>query len=257
MKKLIEFILLTVLRDKFYLSLLIILMAIFGLSNFIGSLALTECNQMKLVYFMFLSRIIVISGIIIFICYYINKQLINKEIDFILAKPISRNAFILSYWLSFTLISLLPIFFIVLISLIYSNILNFYGLLWWFVSFILEANIVIVFTIATSLILKNLIASVLSTFSFYFASRMMGFFVYSIPMIKISNIFYDKNSFFNGILKILSIIFPRLDLYCKTEWLLYGIKNKTDIYIILFQSFIYIPLILFITFNDFKKNEFK
>ena len=100
MKTLFKFILLTGLRDKLYLSLLIILAGIFGLSNLIGFSALSEEAQMQLVYFAFLSRIVIVCGMILFICFYINKEFENKEIDFILSKPISRNAFILFIMLS-------------------------------------------------------------------------------------------------------------------------------------------------------------
>ena len=105
MKTLFKFILLTGLRDKLYLSILLILAGIFGLSNLVGYSALSEEAQMQVVYFSFLSRLVIVLGIILFICFYINRSFEHKEIDFILAKPISRPTFILSYWLSFSLIS--------------------------------------------------------------------------------------------------------------------------------------------------------
>ena len=109
MKTLFKFILLTGLRDKLYLSLLIILGGIFGLSNLVSFSALSEETQMQLVYFSFLSRVVIVCGMILFICFYINKEFENKEIDFILSKPISRSTLILSYWTSFNLISLILI----------------------------------------------------------------------------------------------------------------------------------------------------
>ena len=67
MKTLFKFILLTGLRDKLYLSLLIILVGAFGLSNLVGFSALAEETQMQTVYFSFLSRVIIVCGMMLFI----------------------------------------------------------------------------------------------------------------------------------------------------------------------------------------------
>jgi len=256
MKVLFNFILLTGLRDKLFLGLILILGLIFGLSNLVGFSAISEEAQMQLVYFSFLSRLIVVCGMILFICFYINKSFENKEIDFILSKPISRNTFVLSYWASFNLIA-----FMLLIPVIcvigFFNHPNLLGLLWWSISVILEIMLVSTFAITSSLILKSAIASVLASFSFYFISRMMGFFVYSISIPKdISVELKSLTNFSEMLLKMISSIFPRLDLFGKTQWLVYGIKNMQDVYIILIQSFVYISLMLFIAFYDFRKKQF-
>ena len=255
MKTLFKFILLTGLRDKLYLSLLLILTGIFGLSNLVGFSALSEEGQMQLVYFSFLSRVVIVCGMTLFICFYINKEFENKEIDFILAKPISRNAFVLSYWGSFNLISLILIIPVVFVAWFFNKP-NLVGLLWWSISVILELMLVSTFAIVSSLILKSAVVSVLASFSFYFISRMMGFFVYSISIPKDIASFKSSSGFSEGLLKIISVVFPRLDLFGKSEWLLYGIKNIKDIYIVLIQSFIYIALMLFIAFNDFRRKQF-
>ena len=91
MKTLFKFILLTGLRDKLYLSLLLILLGAFGLSNLVGFSALSEQTQMQVVYFSFLSRVIIVCGITLFICFYINKEFEKKEIDFIKSKTDSES----------------------------------------------------------------------------------------------------------------------------------------------------------------------
>ena len=256
MKTLFKFILLTGLRDKLYLSLLIILGGIFGLSNLVGFSALSEETQMQLVYFSFLSRVVIVCGMILFICFYINKEFENKEIDFILSKPISRSTLILSYWTSFNLISLILIVPVVLIMLFFNHP-NSLGLLWWCISVILEMILISTFAIVSSLILRSAVVSVLATFSFYFICRMMGFFVYSISIPKnINTAVSSWNDFAEILLKFLSSVFPRLDLYGKSEWLIYGINNMNDVWIVLIQSLIYISLMLFVAFYDFKRKQF-
>lgn len=256
MKTLFKFILLTGLRDKLYLSLLIILAGIFGLSNLIGFSALTEEAQMQLVYFAFLSRVVIVCGMILFICFYINKEFENKEIDFILSKPISRNQFVLSYWASFNLISLILLVPVALIILIFNNP-SISGLLWWLVSVVLEIMLVSTFAIVSSLILRSAVVSVLATICFYFIGRMMGFFVYSISIPKnLTVTVSDWQNFSEFLLKMLSTVFPRLDLFGKSEWLVYGVGSSSDVYIVLVQSVIYISLMLFLAFYDFRRKQF-
>lgn len=255
MGTLFKFILLTGLRDKLYLSLLIIIFFIFGLSNLVGFSAISEEAQMQLVYFSFLSRLVIVCGLILFICFYVHRSFENKEIDFILAKPISRSKFILSYWISFNLISLILIVPVILIQLLFNHP-NLIGLFWWSISLVLEIMLVSTFAIVSSLILKSAVVSVLASISFYFIARMMGFFVYSISIPNRVEEVKNLNGIAEGLLKILSTIFPRLDLFAKSEWLVYGITNYQDIYIILIQSFIYIPLMLFLAFYDFERKQF-
>lgn len=256
MKTLFKFILLTGLRDKLYLSLLIILAGAFGLSNLVGFSALSEETQMQLVYFSFLSRVIIVCGMILFICFYINKEFEKKEIDFILSKPISRNTLILSYWTSFNLISLILIIPVAIVIAFFSHP-NFLGLVWWFISVILELMLVSTFAIVSSLILGGAVVSVIATYAFYFICRMMGFFVYSISLPKNINVAVSSwTDFSESLLKILSSVFPRLDLFGKSEWLIYGITDYNEIFLVLIQSVIYIFLMLFIAFYDFGKKQF-
>ncbi len=256
MKTLFKFILLTGLRDKLYLSLLIILFGAFGLSNLVGFSALSEEAQMQLVYFSFLSRVVIVCGMILFICFYINKEFENKEIDFILSKPISRQTLILSYWTSFNLISLILIIPVIITTAIFNQP-NFTGLLWWGVSIVLELMLVSTFAIVSSLILKSAVVSVLASSCFYFICRMMGFFVYSIDIPQNADVAVSSwSNFSETFLKLLSSVFPRLDLFAKSDWLVYGISNYKDIWLVLIQSAIYITFMLFVAFYDFRKKQF-
>ena len=57
------------------------------------------------------------------------------------------------------------------------------------------------------------------------------------------------------LMKTLSILFPRLDLFAQTKLLVYGNENSIFTTIII-QSVIYILIMLCIAFYDFRKKEF-
>jgi small neutral amino acid transporter SnatA (MarC family) len=94
----------------------------------------------------------------------------------------------------------------------------------------------------------------MASFGFYIISRLMGVFVLAINLPQ--DLTQAKNHFLDTSLKFLSALFPRLDLFGQSSWLTYGINDSSNLKIILLQSIIYIPLMIFMAFHDFKKKQF-
>ncbi|MFT4718534.1 MAG: ABC-type transport system involved in multi-copper enzyme maturation permease subunit [Rickettsiales bacterium] len=253
MISILRYVLMTAMRDWLYVGVVISLLVAFGISVLIGSSAFSENNQFSIVYVAGSGRILFAIGIIIFICFNIRKSFDNREIEFFLSKSISRSKFILSYILGFFIVSifaLLPL--IILISILPE--VNYLGLFFWSLSITLESLIFISFAILASFIFKSAVFSVLASFGFYVMSRMMGFFVMNISF---SDSIYNFNSFGKFVTKIISTIIPRLDLFAKSEWLIYGANiSYTDLLIILLQSIIYVFLMIFMCFFDFNRKQF-
>ena len=61
------------------------------------------------------------------------------------------------------------------------------------------------------------------SFSFYLLSRLMGVFVLAINLPE--SIAQAKSAIMGSALKILSAIFPRLDLFTQSSWLNYEITD--------------------------------
>ena len=83
----------------------------------------------------------------------------------------------------------------------------------------------------------------------------MGMFVMAINIGDAIDLEKTKDSLGMG-LKILSVIFPRLDLFSQSSWAIYGIGDNSFLQIIFIQSIIYLPLMIFMAFHDFKKKQF-
>ena len=254
MKSILKYILLTAIRDRLYGGLFIILLAAFGISSVVGGTALSEQAQATMVYVAGSSRMIFAIGMILFVCFYVRKTFENREVEFVLSKSISRHSFIFAYLLGFISVALLII--VPLVILLFFMKANLVGLSYWALSLLFESLIIITFSLLASLILRSAVSAVLASLGFYIISRMMGFFVLTIQIPKTTADFENLDRFLKAILKIVSIIFPRLDLYGKSEWLIYGVVNSSDIYIILGQSLIYIPLMIFMAFYDFNRKQF-
>lgn len=253
MRSILHYILLSGIRDRLYLGLFITLAVSFSISIFLGQNAITEQQQMTTAFIAGSSRAILAIGMILFVCININRAFENREVEFIISKPISREKFILAY-----LIGFLASFVLILLSIITAiSILakvNFTGLAIWSLTLLLEMTIIITFALLASLILKNSFSAILASFGFYAISRMMGVFVMAIKLPE--EVSQLQNQFLASILKIISVFFPRLDLFTQSKWIAYGINDFAFLKIVILQSAIYIPLMIFMAFHDFKKKQF-
>jgi hypothetical protein len=100
------------------------------------------------------------------------------------------------------------------------------------------------------------VTSVLATFAFYFMSRIFGFFLISMhnPVSLGHSTLIGKIS--EQILSIIGIFLPRLDMFSKSEWLVYGIEDF-DLYLLfLASSAVYIPLLVAVGAFDFVRKQF-
>jgi len=253
MKSILKYILLSGIRDRLYIGLFITLVTSFSLSIFLGSTALVEQQQMTAAYIAGSSRAILAIGIILFVCLNVNRAFENKEVEFIISKAISREKFILGYLFGFFIAAFL-IFIPLTAAILIVTKANKLGLAIWSASLLSELMILISFSLLASLILRNSFSAIISSFAFYIISRLMGMFVLAINLPQ--DIAAAKSNFLATSLKFLSAIFPRLDLFGQSSWLAYGITDFSNLKIILFQSLIYIPLMIFMAFHDFKKKQF-
>jgi hypothetical protein len=254
MLSILKYILLTAVRDKLYVGLFIILLAAFGISCALGNASLVEKAQATTAYIAGSSRMIFAIGMILFVCFYVRKSFENREVEFILSKPISRHSLILAYLFGFVLVALLII--LPLAILLFFMKANAVGLIYWSASLFFEALILITFSLLAALILRSAVFAVLASLGFYVLSRMMGFFVLTVKIPESSVDFASTDRILYSVLKIISVAFPRLDLYSKSDWLIYGVSNFSDFYIVLGQSLIYIPLMIFMAFYDFNRKQF-
>ncbi len=255
MQTIIKFTLITALRDFLFIGLIILMGMAYGLSVFTGSTALVEQEQMSIAYFAGSSRIVLMCGLIVFVCFHVRRLFENREIESILSKPVSRVEFVVAYWLGFVVLAFIAIVPVILImALTYST--NSIGLIYWSASLLLEMSLVIAFALVAALILRSAVSSVMASFTFYFVSRLMGFFVAALEMPGSLLTSGKLGTFLSVCLKTISSVIPRLDLFAKSSWLIYGIGNQNDLWVFQAQAVIFIALLLAMAVFDFKRKEF-
>ncbi len=258
MRAIIKYYLIMAKRDNIYISLIIMSLALTFLSMFLGSTALSETENTKIIYSAGSIRVLIILGLIIFTSLNINRMFYNKEIDLLLSRPISRTSFIVSYIAGNALLSLLLVVSIsIALYMLFSP--NLQGLLCWTLNIVLETNIMLSFAVALSLIINNVPITVIASVSFYILSRLSGFLIGANINDDPSNLTNHSNisSILIKIIDYTMMGIPRLDIFSKSEWLIYGITNPNHaVFIPIIQSIMYIALMISIAIYDVNKKEF-
>jgi len=248
----IRYIMITALRDWLFIGLLLGILVATAISATLGSTAFIEEKEMTLTFASASARLILMTGLIVFVCFHIRNAFDTKEIDVILSRPISRSNLVFSYWLGFSFVGLLltiPV--IGIIAFIGVN--NLAGFIGWAISLILEMGLVVSLALFSAFTMRSAVTSVLGCMGFYVLSRMMAFFVFT------SNAgMFNQPKFI--ILKValqgISTLLPRLDFFGKSEWLVYGFTAAQEWHVYLIQALIFIPLLLVATMIDFRRKQF-
>jgi len=260
MNSIVKYTILTAVRDWLYLGILLLAMLSIALSIFLGGTALSEQGLMSTAYIGGTCRMIIMIGLILFVCFHVRRSFDNKEIELMLTKPITRVKFLISYFAGFALLAFTMIvpFYFVFYGLGMSGYIwiNYAGIFYWCISVFFEALILMAFAFFCSLILSSAVTAVLASFAFYFLSRIFGFFLISMhnPASLGHGTLVGRMS--EQLLSIIGIFVPRLDMFGKSEWLTYGLENYEAYILFLSSSLIYIPLLVAVGAFDFVRKQF-
>jgi ABC-type transport system involved in multi-copper enzyme maturation permease subunit len=250
----IRYVLLTATRDRLFFGLLVGVLAAAYISSVLGSTAMLEPEQMTLSFTAASARVIIMVGIIVFIGFHMRNAFDAKEIDVLLSRPISRTTLVASYWLGFATVAtclVLP----TVAMMYFMNVLNMTGYFLWAASLLLESWLVVSIALFASLTIRSGVGTVLASLAIYALSRMMGFFVSTTK----SGVLFtheEANIASTWLMKIISVVVPRLDFFAHSNWLIYGAKSYDDLWLFLVQGGVFIPLLIVAAVIDFKRKQF-
>jgi hypothetical protein len=230
------------------------LLTSFGLATLLGYTAVVEGTQMQLIVFGGLSRLVLISGIVLFINHFTARAFDSNEIGFILAQQISREKFLLLYWFIFGIISTLLLSGIMLLMIIFCHP-QIKGMLLWAWGVLGEILLVSLFALTSSLITESFIVATIASFSFYVFSRLLGLFHHTELSLGDSRIYNLLVLLLNSFSTLMLRLIPRLDLFSQSRWLTEG-GNLVSLKIMSGQIFIYITVLFPMAFYDLRQKQF-
>ncbi|MCP4394224.1 MAG: hypothetical protein GY804_08190 [Alphaproteobacteria bacterium] len=250
----LKYVLITAIRDRLFIGLFALIALTTGIASFLEDATLTEQYEMSVVYAAASTRLVLVLGLLVFVAFHVQRLYETREIEAILSKPISRSAFVISYWLGLALVAIALAIPVIASVIYFVGEIN-SGVCLWAASIIMESLIVVCIGLFCSLTIEKATTSVLTGIGIYMMARLASFFV-AIFQSRPELLENEAARSISGIvMKSISAILPRLDLFGQTNWLLYGIDNVSwSLFFI--QTAIFIPLLLLAAIFDIKRKCF-
>ncbi len=245
---------LTARRDRLFAAMLAAFALVALSGGFVGDKSVVEGREATAAFAGFSGRMALVLGMALFVATHIRRTFESREILMILSRPVSRHGFVLSCWASFTLVAT------ILLAV-------FGGLLFWvaspdpagfalfMASLLLETMLMVAVALFFALGMESVVGAVFSSLGFYVMARMMGVFV-AIANSEFRGVHLPMATTLDGLANAMSFVFPRLDQFGQTGWLVHGRMPDPWLAMMAAQVLVYVALVLAATIFDFRRKRF-
>lgn len=257
-KPLVAYAIKATVRDRLILSLLLMMVLGTSLSVFLSSAAISEQDQFLAVFASASLRILGAVGLILFISFYMRRSFDNRDVDYLLSRPISRPCFILSHATAFTILAVLLA---AATSLCVGGLITGNaglkpwgaGFQLWSVSIVTEFIIIANAAFFFAMVLPSAAAGALASLGLYVFARLIGQFLGIVDATGHTQMY----TLLGKILDVVSIIVPRLDLMGQTSWLVYGPgTDAVGFAFVLIQGAVFTLLVILAAMVDLVRRQF-
>lgn len=246
------YIMATALRDRLFLALLVLVAVAAVLSVFIGGAAVVEKRELSLVYAATATRLILVAGLVLFVCFQIRRSFDTREVEVMMSRPISRRNFVFAYAASLFALSLAAVAIATAVVVAVARP-EAAPLAQWALSLLVECTIMVLVALFFALTLTSAVASVLACFGFYVLARMVGLLTGIAAHVGERSIFTEIVA---RTMDVISVVIPRLDLMGQSAWLVHGLEGEVGALVVLAQGVVYAPLIIAATVFDMQRRQF-
>jgi len=222
-------------RDRLFILLIVGLVCAFGLSQFIGELAITETQQIQVALLGSGLRLFAIFTIGLFVVTSMVREFNDKGLELLLSNPIPRASYYLGKLSGFSLICFVLVFLIGLEIAVYTPI-NISII--WSISLLCEIFIIITLSILCLITFSNITIAFSLVFLFYLLARNIEAIqlISRSPILETNTISQDL---INTVIDCIAYLLPNFNSFTKTEWLVYHNVTYNDLLIIMGQTLIY------------------
>lgn len=230
---------------------LVVLIASFGIGEFIGDLAITERTETKVSLLGAFLRIFAVFITSLFVTMSMARELQDKGLDLILSMPIPRAAYYFGRLLGYSAGAL---GIAVLIALCLWINAPSHGVLIWLTSLACELLLITALSMLALLTFNQPTAGMSVILGFYFFSRAIA----SIQLIGRSPLLDSgafSQKFMSALVDAISFLLPELHRFTLSEWLTYDTARWADLLPIAGQTLVYeILLVGAGLFDLYRKN---
>jgi hypothetical protein len=247
MRSIASYVLLTARSDRLVWALPLLMLAAALCAGFLGSAAAVEGAEMTLGFAGFALRLIAVLGLALFACFQLRRAYDSREIESMLARPVSRAGFCTAWFLGLLVMA-------VLIALSAALVLGLTAhpalpwLLAWTVGLAGELAVLAAASLFFGLLLSSASAAALSVLGFYALARLAGTWA----AIAAAG---EAGDAAGGGIRAIAALVPRLDMLAASGWLVQGPPPPAVCGLLAAQVAVYAALLVGATIFDFRRKE--
>lgn len=238
-------------RNRLFTLVIVGFICIFGLTEFIGELTITETKQYQSALTASALRLFTVCLIGLFVVTSMVREFNDKGFEMLLSLEITRTSYYFGKYMGFMLLTIIIAIAASLILIIYSSVS--FVLIWLF-SLVCESLIIISLSLLCLFTFKSITTAYISVMAFYILSRSM----YIVQLVSDSPILESKTfsqEFINFIIDSIAYVLPDLNIFTQSEWLIYG-ADISNIVPVLIQTSIYFTFLTAAGLFDLYRKEF-
>ena len=247
-----RFTLIESIKNRLFTVVLLGIICLFGLTQFIGELAVTETTQIQSAITGMILRLFAVFITCIFVITSTIREFNDKGLELIISLPVDRYSYLAGKMLGFCL---LAVFIAIIVCIPLALIDTTSQLILWCFSLICELWILTALSLLCLITFKNVTTAFSSVVAFYLLARtistiqLMG----DSPILGTAAI---SHKIINVVVDIIATLLPELDQFSKTEWLVYGGGGGSEYMFVAGQTIIYVVLLFAAACFDLNRKNF-
>jgi hypothetical protein len=251
---LVKYVLTAAIRDRLLMAVAAIVGLGVCLSLFSASSAVVEQDQFAVVYTASSLRVLGLVGLVLFVVFFIRRSFDARDIEYLLSRPVSRASLILSNACAFSLLALGAggILALIVGTMAWKSG-HTDGVILWTAGVTAEYILIVNVALFFSMVLSSPVTSGMAVLGFYVLARLMG---QLLGIIHSPSFHFPGIEILNGILQMVSMFIPRLDMMTQTSWLIYGTDSVSDYAFIMLQTVVFLVLVLSAALIDLVRRQF-
>lgn len=239
-------------KNRLFVLMIAGLVCIFGITLFLGELAITETREVQVSLMGYIARLFAVFIASLFVITTLVREFNDKTIEFIIALPVPRYAYFFGKFFGFICLSVFVAIIVSVPIFFYTDISQ---AIIWCTSLVFELFIIVALCLLCLFTLGHVTTAFFTVMAFYILARSIG----TIQLISQSPILESTDVsqlFLNKLLDLIAFVIPDLGSFTRSEWLVYHTGNADGLITIAIQTLIYIFLISSAALFDLYRKEF-
>ena len=231
--------LLEALRNRVLSQTAIAVLALAGLTEFIGELSITETSQVQAAISSSILRVFSITVTCIFVISAAMREINDKGLELILSLPMPRHRYLAGKLIGFAGLSFL-------ISVMAGVPLFLYApavpVMFWCLSLCCEQILMAALSLVCVLTFSGLPQALPAVMAFYLLSRSMEAIILlsAGPILTYGAVTWE---FMHSMVTALALLLPDLHIFTRSDWLVYGVE-PSQLRPILIQTLLYLTVLM-------------